>query len=74
LTNAVAVSGKLTYSNANLTLTVNSKIGTFSGKIKNAGNGLSAVMNGVVLRDEDSAYGYFLGTNNESDAVLLQNR
>ena len=74
LTNAVAVSGKLTYSSTNLTLTVNSKIGTFNGKIKNAGNGLSAVMNGVVLQDEDSAYGYFLGTNNESDAVLLQNR
>jgi hypothetical protein len=55
-----------------LTLSVNPSVGTFSGRYQPPGGGPALKLNGVELQDLDEAFGFFLGTNGESGAVLLQ--
>ena len=69
----VALQNFLSYVGTNLTLTVINASGSFSGSFNNPGAGQKQAVSGVVLRNMDSARGFFLGTN-ESGAVLLQGR
>jgi hypothetical protein len=74
VTNPVAYNGKLKYSTNNLTLSINPTVGSFTGQVKLAKDGPSVKMGGVVLQDLDGGFGFFLGTNGESGAVLLQSQ
>jgi hypothetical protein len=66
LTNAVALQKNLTYATGDVTLNITNSNGVFSGKF-----GAGQTMSGVVLQNQNSARGYFLGTNG-GGAVLLQ--
>lgn len=68
----VVSNGKLAYQNNSLTLSINPKNGTFTGRLLESNGGAFIKLNGVVLQNEDEAFGYFLGINGESGAVLLQ--
>ncbi len=71
LTEAVALRPYLSYAASNVTLSINPSAGSFSGSFVNPGTGRKVSMSGVVLQNQESARGFFLGTN-ESGAVLLQ--
>ncbi len=66
VTHAVALQQNLSYASGTVTLSISDSTGAFSGKI-----GPGQTMSGVVLQNQNSARGFFLGTN-ESGAVLLQ--
>jgi hypothetical protein len=80
VTTPVAYNGKLKYSTNDLTLSVNLSVnptvGSFTGRFKLTEDGPSTKMDGVVLQNQDGGggFGFFLGTNGESGAVLLQSR
>ena len=76
VTGSVAYNGKLKYSTNNLTLNINPTLGSFSGRFQDSADGPSIKLGGVVLQNQDGGggFGYFLGTNNESGVVLLQNQ
>jgi len=63
----------LTYSATNASLTISAPSGKFSGWFDNPVSRKKTVFSGVVLTNEVSARGFFLGTN-QSGAVLLQNQ
>jgi hypothetical protein len=73
LTNAVSLSSKTIYKNAagNLTLTITSATGLFTGSYTATGSKVKVPLAGAVLQDQNVAEGFFLGTN-QSGAVLLQ--
>jgi hypothetical protein len=71
LTNAVEISQYLSYAATNVTLTINSSAGSFSGSFVSPGTGRRVTMSGVVLQNQDNARGFYVGTN-QSGAVLLQ--
>ena len=73
-TNPVSYNGKLMYSTNDLTLSINPTVGSFTGWLKNTGDGPSLKLGGVVLENQNDAFGFFLGTNEESGAVLLQSQ
>jgi hypothetical protein len=66
MTSAVTLQKNLSYASGAVTLSITNSTGAFSGKF-----GPGQTMSGVVLQNQDSARGFFLGTN-ESGAVLLQ--
>jgi len=74
VTNFVTYNGKLLYSTNDLTLSINPTVGSFTGRSKNAEGGAATMLNGVVLQNQDGAFGFFLGTNDESGTVLLQSQ
>jgi hypothetical protein len=74
MTNPVAYNEKLVYANSNLTLSINPTVGSFTGRLKLAEDGPSIKMDGVVLQDQEGAFGFFLSTNDESGVVLLQSQ
>jgi hypothetical protein len=74
LSNSIAYEGKQVYAGSNLTLSINPALGSFTGSFENPANGASLKLNGVVLQNQESAFGFFLGTNNESGTVLLQSQ
>jgi len=67
----VKLQNYLTYAATNLSLSVNSTSGKFSGWFYSPGTKKKVTMTGVVLTNEGVARGYFSGTN-ASGAVLLQ--
>jgi hypothetical protein len=71
LTDAVALRQYVSYAATNVSLTINPSAGSFSGWFVNPGTGRKVTMSGVILQNQDSGRGFFLGTN-ESGAVLLQ--
>jgi hypothetical protein len=76
VTTPVAYNGKLKYSANNLTLSINPTVGSFTGQLKLAEGSPSVKMDGVVLQNQGGGggFGFFLGTNGESGAVLLQSQ
>jgi hypothetical protein len=74
LTLPVATKNSLLYTGTNLTLSINPAAGTFSGHLLHSGDGSSLKLNGVVLQGEESGFGFFLGTNQESGVVLFQSQ
>jgi hypothetical protein len=62
----LALEKNLGYASGNVTLSVTASTGVFKGHF-----GAGQPMSGVILQNQDSARGYFLGTNS-SGAVLLQ--
>ncbi len=76
VTNPVVYNGKLKYSTNNLTLSINATVGSFTGRFQDPGDGPSIKLDGVVLQNQDGGggFGFFLGTNGESGAVLLQSQ
>lgn len=64
----------LVYSTTNLTLSINPEAGTFSGRLHHQGEELSLKLNGIVLQNQESGFGFFLGTNEESGVVLFQSQ
>ncbi|MGP8198895.1 MAG: hypothetical protein ACLQU4_05265 [Limisphaerales bacterium] len=76
VTDPVAYNGKLKYSATNLTLNINPTLGSFTGRFQDSRNGPSLKLGGVVLQNQagGGGFGFFLGTNNESGVVLLQNQ
>ena len=75
-TKPVVYNGKLKYSTNNLTLSINPTVGSFTGRFQDPEDGPSIKMDGVVLQNQDGGggFGFFLGTNGESGAVLLQSQ
>ena len=71
LTNDVALQNHLTYAATNLSLSINSTSGRFSGWFERPGAKQKITISGVVLTNEGVARGFFPGAN-ESGAVLLQ--
>jgi hypothetical protein len=76
LTNNVILSGKVTYQTTNkpqTTLTIAPATGLFTGQYQylSAGKTQKVPLAGVVLQNQNTAQGFFLGTN-QSGAVLLQ--
>jgi hypothetical protein len=76
VTKPVVYNGKLKYSTNNLTLSINPTVGSFTGRFQDPEDGPSIKMDGVVLQNQDGGggFGFFLGTNGESGAVLLQSQ
>jgi hypothetical protein len=66
VTDPVALQKNLSYASSEVTLSITNSTGAFSGRF-----GRDQTMSGVVLQNQKSARGFFLGTN-ESGAVLLQ--
>lgn len=66
VTDPVALQKNLSYASSEVTLSITNSTGAFSGRF-----GRGQTMSGVVLQNQNSARGFFLGTN-ESGAVLLQ--
>jgi hypothetical protein len=62
----VTLQKNLSYASGGVTLSITNSTGAFSGKF-----GAGQTMSGVVLQNQDSARGFFLGTN-QSGTVLLQ--
>jgi hypothetical protein len=73
LTNSVAYKNKLVYYTTNLTLRINPAVGSFTGRF-DAGDGPSIEMSGVVLQNQNSAFGFFLGPDENSGSVLFQSQ
>jgi hypothetical protein len=63
---ALTLQKNLGYASGNVTLSFTNSTGAFSGKF-----GPGQTVHGVVLQNQNSARGFFLGTN-ESGAVLLR--
>jgi hypothetical protein len=61
----VTNSGNLTYKGEDFSITIKPATGNFSGRLG------PILLNGVVLQNQDDAYGFFLGTN-ESVGILIQ--
>jgi uncharacterized repeat protein (TIGR02543 family) len=74
LSNSITYKGKQVYAGSNLTLSINPALGSFTGSFENPADGASLKLNGVVLQNQESAFGFFLGTNNESGTVFLQSQ
>lgn len=75
-TNALVAGKNSTYATTNtgrtkIVLTVNAAAGTFSGHFFDTNTGRTEAFRGGVLDNQNSARGFFLGTN-EAGAVLLQ--
>ena len=71
-TNAVVYNAKTsTYSGNGLTLTLSPKVGSFTGRLQPPG-APAIKLGGVVLQNQDAAFGYFFGIDAETGAVLLQ--
>jgi hypothetical protein len=66
VTNAVTLQKNLSYASSTVTLSISNSTGAFSGKF-----GRGQTMSGVLLQNQNTARGFFLGTN-ESGSVLLQ--
>jgi len=73
LAEAVTLRQSLSYGATNVSLSINPAAGNFSGWFVNPGTGGKLTMSGVVLQNQDSARGFFAGTNG-SGAVLLENQ
>ena len=73
-TNFLASKNNLMYYSTNLTLSINPAAGTFSGRYQDDTGRLTIKLKGVVLQSQDSAFGFSLGTSQESGAVLLESQ
>jgi hypothetical protein len=74
LTNSLAYNGKVTYSSTNLTISIDAAKGDFTGRLVNPNGGPSIKLTGAVLQNQDDAFGFFLGPNFETGAVLLKSQ
>jgi hypothetical protein len=72
LTNAVLYNGNVKYSTTNLVLNINKTTGVFTGHIKLAQPGPAVQLDGVVLQDENEAFGFFLGADGSAGSVTLE--
>jgi len=74
----VAYNGKLMYSSENLTLSINPTVGSFTGRFENPGGGPAIKLSGVAVQSPaddgafEGAFGFFLGIDGQSGAVILQ--
>jgi hypothetical protein len=70
----VTYNGRLKYASRTASVTINPTLGTFSGTAKDVEPGHAVGLKGVVLQNQagGGGFGFFLGTNDESGAVLLQ--
>ena len=70
----VKYNGRLKYATNTASVTINPTLGTFSGTAKDVEPGHAVGLAGVVLQNQagGGGFGFFLGTNDESGAVLLQ--
>jgi hypothetical protein len=76
LSNNVTISSKNAVAtedfNANkLSITINAVAGTFSGSFASPAVGSTTALQGVLLPDDNSGFGYFLGTN-QGGGILIQ--
>jgi len=67
----VSLQNYLTYIAPNLSLSINESSGTFSGWFDNPGTGRRQTVSGVVLQNRNQAQGFFQGTNESGEVLLL---
>jgi hypothetical protein len=73
LTFPVNARNSLTFEGTDLNLSIKSSNGRFTGWFINPNTGRKVTMSGVVLTNENSAFGFFLGSD-ESGAVQLESQ